>query len=165
MHHHPPGPSAPTDFSWLAMFLANPRPQSISPTHHTQAHPTTHPSLMHHIPRSRHESSTLTPTYPHGCLKSSVELMTCTVASKITASVGVTHAVRRASFVVARRDARRGMHVAAEYVREHHSLRNCSDASRVEARHVHMRVRSMAEEFGNENGTGPEMPAAAASVL
>ena len=92
--------------------------------------PSNNSSLTHVSPllRSGHESSTLTLTYPHGCLKSCVELMTCTVASKITASVGVTHAVRGASFVVARRDARRGMRVAAEYAGEHHSLRTCSDA-------------------------------------
>ena len=58
--------------------------------------PSNNSSLTHVSPllRSGHESSTLTLTYPHGCLKSSVELMTCTVASKITASVGVTHAIR-----------------------------------------------------------------------
>ena len=50
----------------------------------------THASLL---PRSRHASSTLTPTYPYSCLKSSVELKTCTVASKIPASVGMRHGV------------------------------------------------------------------------
>ena len=72
--------------------------------------------------------------------------MTCTVASKITASVGVTHAVRGASFVVARRDARRGMRVTA-------------------AAAGFLRTGGMAQEFGNQKGTEPEMPAAAASVL
>ena len=51
-----------------------------------------------------------------------------------------------ASFVVARRDARRGMRVTA-------------------ASAGFLRTGGMAQEFGNENGTDPEMPAVAASVL